>query len=944
MRSISRVRPIVVRTSWLVFALAMTIQAQITTFDAPVVVPLPNALGYSTIADMDGDGDADILTTNHDQLILTVNPGDIVLGAPLQFSTPLVDPALLEPEVADLDGDGRPEVIIGASDVFDTGVAFRVYSLAPNGDVTVTAVPPASPSANPNSYRFSSVAVCDRDGDGDLDVIVDTFLDLTPGLWMFENLGGGLFDATPTLIIATAPQSYRGFLTPIRAEDFDGDGVVDFSFRPDNVTLGILNGATGNVTTFRPPGNPYDDERDLFADMAFGDFDGDGDTDFAPIVNGPLGRTVAFVENMGGTLRSDAPVDIDWLTNPNTIFRNGVAAGDFDDDGTLDVVASAPSAATSGHYYGVFIGSLTPATSSTCDSPFHHDVDTFCFDDDFGHLPSAFHLAAGDLDGDGDIDLVHTGYDSRLRILLNRQAATANFREIEIVSGGGQSAVSGTAYPQPFVVRLRDPDGTPIAGEDIDIVSPTGAQPSASVLTTGADGTAIFNATAGPHAIVDRFRLFAYRAHPNGTMIEATVLPSTGIEIVGGETQQTTVGTPFGTPLAVRVFDLATGDDLIGYPVEFRSELPGSFSPNAIVATDASGIATVEFTSASGPVGNSGVIALAQAAPPAIFDLLVDDIGNQYFDIVIHVVSGGDQLTPPGTPFDDPLVIRAATPEGVPYFGAEVRFWLDGDVIDVLTDLDGRAQTTFVAPTMIGRYDVSVSVRVGPGFPTFRNVVMNVALRRFELESGAGQVGSSDLAYRLPFVVRLTETETDVPVAGETVTLTDETGATFAAVTDDTGRAMVHAVASPSFGNVDVELSAPDALPVEASVFHRHLTGFFTATSERVTLIFRNDRAGVPIAIAADAPQPAPGFSSTVFGEVFTSLLAPSAAFVIQDGIGLFGPPLPGLVANPLIGRVYPVPGVAGSGAVAVFQVYGFDATQPYPLSGFVSNPVTLTF
>ena len=135
-----------------------------------------------------------------------------------------------------------------------------------------------------------------------------------------------------------------------------------------------------------------------------------------------------------------------------------------------------------------------------------------------------------------------------------------------------------------------------------------------------------------------------------------------------------------------------------------------------------------------------------------------------------------------------------------------------------------------------------------------------------------------------------------------------------------------------------------DAAPLDIAVFHRGLITTWVGVSELLVVSYIDSIAGLPIVVAADVPPPAPGFASTIFGDVYTSVLNPGPSFVALDGIGLLGPPDPSVVTNPNFIRTMTFPGLAGSGATAVFQVYGLDASQPTPLNGFVSNPVTITF
>lgn len=126
-------------------------------------------------------------------------------------------------------------------------------------------------------------------------------------------------------------------------------------------------------------------------DFTPGDFDNDGDTDFAVTRTGNNPASVHLIVNLGGgniAQKSDTPV----LTGPTEgAWLQGIASGDFDGDGNLDVVASDSVNDKAWIFFG------------KGDGTFHPPATTIITTTETGH--GAGQVASADFNGDGFDDI-----------------------------------------------------------------------------------------------------------------------------------------------------------------------------------------------------------------------------------------------------------------------------------------------------------------------------------------------------------------------------------------------------------------------------------------------------------------------------------------------------------------------------------------------------------
>jgi len=341
--------------------------------------------GSADWGDFDADGDLDLLLSGASagavstQLFVNNGTQDGIHRFSA-LSGPLHQVLYSSSSFADVDGDGDLDVLVSGSTTADWPYAAstRLYRLSTDGTMTYL-----ENHGLPDLHSSSS-AWADMDGDGDLDVVMTgvTSGDVLTSVIGYNN-GNGTFDAHTDILtgigygdvalgdidgdldvdIVLSGASADGFVTQVLRNDGGSFSAVDGNFPAvafSSVDLGdydgdgdldlVVSGGSVSELIFEGQLQVWDNIGGSFApsahalpgvltgEVTWGDYDHDGDLDLLVYgAEAAIGRRSAYM------YRNDAGDGFNAATLLVGAVFSDASFGDFDGDGDLDLVATGTS-------------------------------------------------------------------------------------------------------------------------------------------------------------------------------------------------------------------------------------------------------------------------------------------------------------------------------------------------------------------------------------------------------------------------------------------------------------------------------------------------------------------------------------------------------------------------------------------------------------------------
>ncbi len=291
------------------------------TFQTPHVYPTVGSLDAIAVADVNHDGWPDVVASDFNgAALILLNAGNGTFPTATGYVTGSFGDTF-ESFLMDFDWDGNPDIVFasGHPDILlPVPYSQNLTVLFGNGDGTFNGIPayplPAQAPALP-----SGLAIADFNGDGKPDAVAGT----QTGISVLLGHGDGTF--TPQVV---SPQQGS---TSLAAGAFRPAGNADFI--ATNPTSGISVYLGNGNGTFQQPASTT--TSGAVTGAAVGDFNADGRLDFAVVDSGagPGSNVYIYLGNGNGTFQS--PKNFTVGSNPKY-----VQVADVNGDGKLDLVVT----------------------------------------------------------------------------------------------------------------------------------------------------------------------------------------------------------------------------------------------------------------------------------------------------------------------------------------------------------------------------------------------------------------------------------------------------------------------------------------------------------------------------------------------------------------------------------------------------------------------------